>query len=451
MTHNGYAVIDFETTGFSPAQGHRIIEIGLVHVSPSGAIERTFETLLHPGRDLGPVHIHQIRGHDVADAPTFADVADTLVDLLRGRVLVAHNARFETTFLAAELARLGLSSPVGPDDALCTMRLAATFLPGSGRKLADCCSAYDIELVNAHEALADAHATALLLGAYHNSAAGNTRFWQGWGTASAALDWPESTTAPSSTATPTASWRARRRDGVPLAPTILDRATDRLAQAVDDVAVQQYLGMLDEALADGLLSVHETDALAALARDLRLEDQHREDLHARYFSDLVDAAWADAVLTHDEQREIVTVATLLDIEQTVVEAALADPRAMALADAAAPASGSRTDEPATPPTCASASASAQDEPDDAPEISINASSLVVLTGEMRRPRDAIEADLAALGIPTARAVTKKTTLVVAADVSSLSGKAKKAKQYGIPIASEDDLEAALATTLSAAR
>ncbi|WP_146240255.1 BRCT domain-containing protein [Curtobacterium sp. MCSS17_008] len=75
---------------------------------------------------------------------------------------------------------------------------------------------------------------------------------------------------------------------------------------------------------------------------------------------------------------------------------------------------------------------------------MDGSSLVVLTGEMRRPRDTIEADLARLGIRTARAVTKKTTLLIAADVSSLSGKARKATQYGIRIASEDALEAAIA-------
>lgn len=424
--HNGYAVIDFETTGFSPAHGHRIIEIGLVHVSPTGAIERTFETLLHPNRDLGPVHVHQIRGRDVENAPTFADIAGMLVDLLRGRVLVAHNARFETAFLAAELARLGLVSPIGPEEALCTMRLAATFLPGSGRKLADCCSAYDIELVNAHEALADAHATALLLGAYLDSSPSNTGFWRGWGAASSALVWPDTTEASS-----TAAWRARQRSAEPQVPTVLDRATDRLAQQDDDVAVQQYLGMLDEALADGLLSVHETDDLASLARALDLDEQRRGMLHAQYFGDLVSAAWADAVLTPDEQREIVTVATLLDIEQAVVETALASPQPFV--------TNKTVDGPAA----------GQDD-DATSDIHLDASSLVVLTGEMRRPRDAIEADLAALGIATARAVTKKTTLVIAADVSSLSGKAKKAKQYGIPIASEDDLEAALATPISVA-
>lgn len=413
--HEGYAVIDFETTGFSPAHGHRVIEIGLVHVSPGGEIERSFETLLNPGRDLGPVRIHQIRGNDVAAAPTFAEIAGSLVKLLRGRVLVTHNARFEATFLAAELARLGFVSPISVEDALCTMRLASTFLPGSGRKLADCCSAYDIELVNAHEALADATATALLLDAYIG--ASPRASWAAWGERSSALSWPmigESTGA----------WTPRRRQGARPAPRLLDRATDRLPQLVGDQRSEQYLAMLDAALADGLLSVNETDELTELSRELRLDETDRSTLHNQYFGDLVAAAWDDAVLSDDERQEIKTVATLLDIAPTALEAALNDPRPMATVP--------------EPPYGQDAEPTA---------VTLDGSCVVVLTGEMRRPRGAIEADLERLGIATSRALTKKTTLLVAADVDSLSGKARKAKQYGIPIAGEDELEAAIANAL----
>lgn len=58
MTFNGYSVIDFETTGLAPEYHHRVIEVAVVHVDPSGAIEGTYETVLNPNRDLGPVHIH---------------------------------------------------------------------------------------------------------------------------------------------------------------------------------------------------------------------------------------------------------------------------------------------------------------------------------------------------------------------------------------------------------
>ncbi|MFZ6993456.1 exonuclease domain-containing protein [Curtobacterium sp. RRHDQ66] len=416
--HNGYAVIDFETTGLSPTYGHRIIEIGLVHVAPSGAIERSFETLVNPGRDLGPVHIHQIRGRDVADAPTFAEIAGSLVELLEGRVLVAHNARFEAAFLAAELARVGVTSPISADEALCTMRLAATFLPGSGRKLADCCSAYDIELANAHEALADATATALLLEAYLGASENGASFWNAWGELAHALRWPPDGAG-------SAKWTPRRRTSERAPVTMLDRATDHLPQLSGSVHTQQYVALLNAALADRLFSVHETDELTELARDLGLTHAQRVTLHEQYFADLAAAALDDTVLTTEERNEIDTVATLLDIGPSTLEAALNDPRPMAT-----------TGQP-------------RDDHDHG--IKLDGSSVVVLTGEMQRPQEAIEADLQRLGISNARAVTKKTTLVFAADVGSVSGKAREAKQYGIPIASEEELEGNLAEALQTVR
>ena len=146
MAHQGYAVIDFETTGFSPTHHHRIIEIAVVHVAPDGTVEDRWETVVNPLRDLGPTHVHRLRGADVMDAPQFKDIAPAFVGLLSNRVVVAHNASFEARFLRSELSRLGAESPVENDGALCTMRFAKDFLPGSGRSLSDCCAAYDIDL-----------------------------------------------------------------------------------------------------------------------------------------------------------------------------------------------------------------------------------------------------------------------------------------------------------------
>lgn len=416
--HNGYAVVDFETTGLSPAYGHRVIEIGIVHVAPDGQIEETFETVVNPDRDLGPVHIHQLRGADMAGAPTFADVAGTLVNRLRGRVLVAHNAPFEARFLHAEFDRLGVRSPFSDASrALCTMQLALEFLPGSGRKLADCCNAYDIELTDAHEALADARATAQLLAAYMATSVDRRR-WNAWGTTAAGLRWP-------SVDPGAVSWRARRRGSVLAERTRVDRATDRMPAVDDSVGATQYAAMLDTALADGLLSSGGTAALDGLARESGLGREEQRRLHHRYFSDLVEALWADGILTIQEHIQLERVAAALGIPNDVLEQAV---------HSRSPGSAPRPD-PA--PTAA---------PADDDVVSLDEGSIVTLTGEMRRGRAAIEADLARHGIRTAPAVTKKTSVLIAADVDSLSGKAKKARQYGIPILGEEVLEAALAAS-----
>lgn len=411
--HNGYAVIDLETTGLAPSYGHRIIEIGIVHVAPDGSVERSFETVVNPGRDLGPVHVHRLRGADVVGAPTFSEVAGELVERLRGRVLVAHNAAFEARFLHAEFERLGHRSPFKQaSTALCTMRLAQEFLPGSGRKLADCCSAYDIELVDAHEALADARATASLLGAYIGSAREDPR-WSTWGSRAAELRWPG--VQPSER-----QWIPRRRSAAAAPSTRVERATDRMP-SVRDGDDTLYAAELDQAISRGLLARTDAEELDSLARQLRLDGTAQAALHHRYFGDLVEAVWADGILTVQDHIQLERVAVLLGISNDELEDAVHSRQ---------------------PASMGSGSFSAAQVPDDSVELDEH--SVVTLTGEMRRSRPEIEADLARLGIRTAPNVTKKTTVLIAADVDSLSGKARKARQYGIPVIEEDVLEAALA-------
>jgi DNA polymerase-3 subunit epsilon len=104
---SGYAVVDFETTGFRGFTTDRVVEIGVVCLDCSGEVADEWTTLVNPERDVSASHIHGITGRDVYGAPRFADVAGALADSLRGRVLVAHNLSFEAQFLRGEFARLG--------------------------------------------------------------------------------------------------------------------------------------------------------------------------------------------------------------------------------------------------------------------------------------------------------------------------------------------------------
>ena len=89
-----FAVVDVETTGLFPAKHDRIIEIAVVTVTGSGEIIEEYVSLLNPGRDLGPVDIHGIRGADVVSAPRFEDIAGDVVDRLSGNMLAGHNVRY---------------------------------------------------------------------------------------------------------------------------------------------------------------------------------------------------------------------------------------------------------------------------------------------------------------------------------------------------------------------
>ena len=162
----GFATIDFETTGLFPGGSDRAIEVAVVHSDPDGTITGRWDTLINPGRNLGRQDIHRITAFEARQAPTFGEIAPELLELLSGRVIVAHNASFDTRFLLAELERMGYSH-WEELVTLCTMRLAREFLPaGTRRSLAECCATFGIDLEGAHRASVDAEATALLLAAY---------------------------------------------------------------------------------------------------------------------------------------------------------------------------------------------------------------------------------------------------------------------------------------------
>lgn len=163
MGMSGYAVLDLETTGFSPARGDRIVEIGIVALGPGGETESEWTTLVDPQRVVGATRVHHITERDVAGAPTMAQLAPELIEQLRGRVVVAHNSAFDVPFLTAELNRVGVPLAEGRVPQLCTMRLSHYFLDIPKRRLEDCCRAAGIRLIDAHSALGDARATARLL------------------------------------------------------------------------------------------------------------------------------------------------------------------------------------------------------------------------------------------------------------------------------------------------
>ncbi|MDT5260362.1 MAG: polymerase subunit epsilon [Mycobacterium sp.] len=117
----GWAVIDVETSGFRPGQA-RIISVAALGLDVDGRVEQSVVSLLNPGVDPGPTHVHGLTAAMLEDQPQFADVVDDLVEVLRGRTLVAHNVAFDYAFLAAEAELAEAELPV--DSVMCTVELA---------------------------------------------------------------------------------------------------------------------------------------------------------------------------------------------------------------------------------------------------------------------------------------------------------------------------------------
>jgi DNA polymerase III epsilon subunit family exonuclease len=156
-----FAVLDVETTGLSPSRD-RIIEIAVVRCATDGSVIDEWSTLVNPGRDPGPTHIHGISAADLTDAPAFCDIAEELTGRLSGYMVTAHNLSFDAGFLSAEYTRAGLAAP--DQSALCTLQLARFALRDlSGYSLAACAAALGIDHPDAHRALPDTRVTASVL------------------------------------------------------------------------------------------------------------------------------------------------------------------------------------------------------------------------------------------------------------------------------------------------
>ncbi|HEU5260616.1 MAG TPA: exonuclease domain-containing protein, partial [Gemmatimonadales bacterium] len=159
-----FAVVDVEATGTSPRRGARVIEVAIATIV-GGDVHLAYETLVNPGLPIGPFvsRLTGITDAMVRDAPVFDRVADDVLGALAGAVFVAHHARFDWTFVSAELQSARALHLAGPR--LCTVRLARRLLPALASRSLDALAHYfGFEVAGRHRAGPDALAAARILG-----------------------------------------------------------------------------------------------------------------------------------------------------------------------------------------------------------------------------------------------------------------------------------------------
>jgi DNA polymerase-3 subunit epsilon len=155
-------VLDTETTGIDPSQGHRIIEIGCVELVDRKLTGRHYHQYINPEREVeaGAIEVHGITNDMLKDKPVFAQIADDFLDFVRGAELVIHNAPFDIGFLDAEFKYLARNDP--EMSSICgvvdTLVMARQKHPGQRNSLDALCSRYyvDNSQRDLHGALLDA-------------------------------------------------------------------------------------------------------------------------------------------------------------------------------------------------------------------------------------------------------------------------------------------------------
>jgi ATP-dependent Lhr-like helicase len=399
-----FVVLDCETTGLHPSGGHQMVELALLEVDERGLIVDRFSTLLKPRRELDGSAIHGIDADELALAPSFDQVVGEISDRLRGRVIVAHNARFDRAFLESELGRCGID--VAPLPVLCTMELASRIgIGGIRRRPDDCRASLGLDDGGAHSALADAEAAAAIFAAYveryGNGVAALVR-----GKLRPPEDWP--TDGGRASAVPRRS--AGRPQDAGLGGLIARSGPLVADEHIESGDTTAYLEVLERAIEDRRLDATERTELLATASLLGLSRSTVEKVHGDYLDHLIALARRDGEITSREHDDLRAVATALEVDD--LDDRLRDPRLAREADITTPKHSF-------------------------------AGLTVCFTGELicryegerlTRPRAGALAERA--GLIVAPRLTKNVDLLVLADPDSTSEKASKARRYGTRLIAE---------------
>jgi len=153
-------VLDTETTGIQPSEGHRIIEVGAVQILDREITELEFHRYLQPNRNVGEsVNIHGISDKFLKDKPPFSEIAEDFIAFVEGATLVIHNAPFDLGFLNNELRLIGFKKKI---EDMCniidTLELSKEQRPGTMHNLDALCRRFEIDASarTIHGALLDA-------------------------------------------------------------------------------------------------------------------------------------------------------------------------------------------------------------------------------------------------------------------------------------------------------
>ncbi len=142
-------VLDTETTGIDPKQGHRIIEIGCVELINRKLTGNTFHTYVNPMREIEAeaIEVHGITNEFLIGKPLFKDVAHEFIDFIKGSELIIHNAPFDIGFMDHEFALMQAKLPKTHDicSVLDTLVMARRMRPGQKNNLDALCRFYNVD------------------------------------------------------------------------------------------------------------------------------------------------------------------------------------------------------------------------------------------------------------------------------------------------------------------
>lgn len=402
----GYAVIDCETTGLNIRKNDRIIEIAVVLLDENFRITGMYETILNPERDLGLVSMHGIDGLIASEGSSFLKIMPSLSSLLHDRVIVGQNVQFDTGMFEFEYNKQNIKPDFGL--AIDTIQIAKSLnLRVSNYKLQTLCNYFNIPLVDSHQAMSDAIATAHLFVTLVTQFDPRVRCYPTDMRSSArAIDFSE--------------WKTRAEISGALAqPVHLEGIIGRLHDVTAELpekSIESYLKTIHLVLLNGRFSSRERATMEALIAKLSLTKRHVIDLNEEYIFMLIcknltqhNLEWNESHIT--EHIEIVSAFTGVKdysvkemVQQTLEQNHLIEPTVFKLNS----------------------------------YFSLNSGDAFTITGEeLDYDKEYWVRMLTRKGLIYKDTTTKACKFVIASDPYSLSSKSVTARKYGLPVLTEN--------------
>lgn len=400
VTTQHLAFLDIETTGFSPNRHHKILEVAIITTDNNGNILEEYETLINANRDIDNSHIHGIIPEMIKDAPLIEEAIIDIANNLNNKIIVGHNISFDLNFINHELKRnLDISIDVNKSS-ICTLQLSRELnknLPFYNLEML--CKYYNIKNPYSHSAYGDSFATIELFKKLNNN--------------------NKVTKEPVyfNNLPPKRNLIFKREKSI----NKLTHKHDKMINLINrlpidttqNIPTQEYLILLNEILADRIITDDEIDELNNFAKENNISQTQIFELHKKYLKDLIKLYLQDNFISDNEFSDLLLVSELLLIPIELLES-LIEEKGKTKNDL----------------------------------IEINKEKYynksICFTGKLSAIVDSKQVDRNTAqkiafekGMIIKNGVTKDLDYLVTADPNSLSGKAKKARSYGTKIISEN--------------
>jgi len=396
---NLFTIIDLETTGLFPSKYDKITEISLKKVSKKGELIDKYTTLVNPERDLGPTSLHKISNLDINNAPTFDEIYNYILWFINETCLIGHNVSFDIKFLNHQLNQQSSEVEILEENTLCTLKFAsAKRIP---RKLEGIQQLLRGNVDSLHSADNDTEVIREMFSQL------SLAKW---------IDKQDFEFLNLSVSNPGEKIEVNRGEGIKSLNGFFEKLifeSSKKSKDFEDYELNKYAELVERAVEDKVVNSSEINELQEFINDNLISSEDANYVNKELFKNYCAIAYSDFIITEDEKAELKVLGKLLSIKDYDYDEILS--------------------------TVINEGTKPKETNENFDGMSVCFSGDInVLINNKNYTRKEIEQLAINSGLELKNGVSKKLDLLVVADTQTQSGKARKARDYGIRIISGND-------------